>query len=84
MPLQAVHENPAFKDRVNAAAQHPPVAPKKAIRALVEAILMEMDDGRCCCSHGKCEVLGLVGSQYLGIRRTRESTRDVLLNVGLL
>ncbi len=38
MSVQAVHENPAFNERVNAAAQHPPVAPKKAMRLFGDAI----------------------------------------------
>lgn len=38
MIVRAVHETPSFKDRVSAAAQHPPVAPKKATRVFAEAI----------------------------------------------
>lgn len=38
MTIRAVHETPSFKDRASAAAQHPPVAPKKAIRVFAEDI----------------------------------------------
>jgi alpha-galactosidase/6-phospho-beta-glucosidase family protein len=41
MNVQAVHENPAFNERVNAAAQHPPVAPKKAMRLFGDAIFAD-------------------------------------------
>ena len=47
MTVRAVHVTPSFKDRASAAAQHPPVAPKKATRVFAEAI--NADEG---CSDG--------------------------------
>lgn len=38
MIVRAVHVTPSFKDRASAAAQHPPVAPKKATKVFVEDI----------------------------------------------